>query len=71
MNCASYCDPNHGLADVHGKCICDSTRFIGEDCSIEIEESYNFIPDYLIKLGHAMVISNLATRSGPKVTSSV
>jgi len=43
-SCQLPCDPNHGRADERGRCICASTKWKGDDCSIEVEEDLNLIP---------------------------
>lgn len=46
-NCELPCDPEYGEADTEGQCICKSTRWTGDDCSIEVEEDANLIPSPL------------------------
>lgn len=59
-NCDLPCDADHGAADVHGRCICESTKWSGADCSIEIEEDLNLIPSSLKILAYTMFALNVA-----------
>ena len=58
--CEDYCHPEHGLADIQGVCVCDSTKWTGDDCSVEVLEDPNLIPPTLKKLGFAMFGVNAA-----------
>lgn len=42
--CTMPCDPDHGASNIHGNCICESIKWTGDDCSIEVEENLNLIP---------------------------
>ena len=53
-DCQLPCHPEHGQSDMHGKCICDSTKWTGEDCSIEVQEDLNMIPTSLKGLAYAL-----------------
>ena len=59
VNCTQPCNPNHGIADVNGVCICDSTKWSGEDCSIEILEDKHLIPKWQLNLGYVMFTWNV------------
>lgn len=61
LNCTEPCDPTHGTSDAIGQCICESTKWTGDDCSIEVLEELNLIPDTLKICGYAMFAINLAT----------
>lgn len=53
-NCEDYCHPEHGRADQQGHCVCDSMKWTGQDCSIEVDEDLNLIPPALKALGYCM-----------------
>lgn len=53
-DCELPCDPNHGQADARGKCVCESVKWTGEDCSIEVEEEVNLIPTSLKWIAYGM-----------------
>ncbi|CAB9506006.1 acid type B receptor subunit 2 [Seminavis robusta] len=42
--CELPCDPNHGQADGRGICVCESSKWTGDDCSVELEEDTNMVP---------------------------
>ncbi|CAB9503390.1 acid type B receptor subunit 2 [Seminavis robusta] len=44
-NCELFCDPDHGQSNNQGICVCHSTKWTGEDCSIEVPEDKNAIPE--------------------------
>lgn len=44
-DCTLPCHPAHGVSNPEGVCICDSTRWTGDDCSIELLEDYQLIPE--------------------------
>ena len=58
-NCLLPCDPDHGQADVTGACVCESTRWTGDDCSIEIPENLNSIPASFKAMAYAMLGINV------------
>lgn len=58
-NCQDFCHPERGKSDRLGKCICLSTRFVGDDCSIEVYENTGMIPAYQLGLGYAMFGANI------------
>ena len=47
VNCDLPCSPSKGMADRHGHCICESTKWTGDDCSIEVQEDKHLIPKSL------------------------
>ena len=56
--CELPCDPDHGEADERGYCICSSTKWTGDDCSIEVPEDTNLIGSSLKTVAYAMVAVN-------------
>ena len=59
-SCELPCDPVHGEADMRGVCVCRSTKWTGDDCSIEVQEDTNMIPTTLKMLAYAMLGINVA-----------
>lgn len=59
-DCSEPCDPRHGEADRNGHCICESTKWSGADCSVEVMENTNLIPSGLKIGGYVMFGINLA-----------
>jgi len=57
-SCDKKCDPKHGTSDRDGKCICQSSKWTGEDCSIEVEEDLNLYPDWEVYLAYALFAIN-------------
>ncbi|CAJ1965339.1 unnamed protein product [Cylindrotheca closterium] len=57
-SCQLPCDPDHGKADETGKCVCESTKYRGDDCSIEIPENKNLISTGLKAMAYFMVAVN-------------
>lgn len=60
-NCDRPCDPIHGTSDKRGVCVCESTKWTGEDCSIEVEEELNLIPGYMVIIAYTMLGINVLT----------
>ncbi|KAL3939364.1 MAG: hypothetical protein SGBAC_005904 [Bacillariaceae sp.] len=56
--CELPCDPDYGEADESGKCVCKSTKFTGDDCSVEIPEDKNLISTGLKAMAYLMVACN-------------
>lgn len=54
QDCELPCDPDHGTSDARGVCVCESSKFTGVDCSIEVEEETNNIPTGLKFTAYAM-----------------
>jgi 7 transmembrane sweet-taste receptor of 3 GCPR/Bacterial extracellular solute-binding proteins, family 3 len=52
--CQGQCDPDHGLADRFGTCICASSRWTGDDCSQEVLENRNEISSGIVIAGYVM-----------------
>ena len=78
-NCDDPCDPSHGRSDRLGNCVCESTKWAGADCSIEVVEDTNGIPTVLVWIGYGMVVVNFCAificatwlyvyRASPQVT---
>ncbi|CAB9504877.1 acid type B receptor subunit 2 [Seminavis robusta] len=58
-DCDKPCDPIHGTSDKRGVCVCESTKWEGEDCTIEVEEELNLIPQYMIIIAYTMLGINV------------
>jgi len=54
VNCTEPCHPKHGEADLTGKCVCDSTKWTGPNCSIEVMQNTNLIPVNLKAAGYSL-----------------
>ncbi|CAB9531047.1 unknown protein [Seminavis robusta] len=57
-NCDLPCDPNHGASDASGACLCQSTKWTGDDCSIEVPEDLNLLPPGLLITSYVLVTIN-------------
>ena len=60
-SCTLPCSPSNGLADRHGTCVCDSIRYTGSDCSIELKEDKHLIPSTLFIVCYVMIGINFMT----------
>lgn len=60
VNCTLPCDPDHGTSDALGECICISSRWTGDDCSVEVQENKNLIPFPLKVISYVMVAINFS-----------
>ena len=58
-SCELPCDANHGKANSKGVCVCRSTKWVGDDCSIEVLENVNLIPGSLVGMAYAMLGLNV------------
>ncbi|CAB9516312.1 acid type B receptor subunit 2 [Seminavis robusta] len=58
VNCNQPCSATHGMADRDGNCVCESTRWTGDDCSEEVQEDKNLIPTGLRATCYAMATIN-------------
>ena len=58
-HCDQPCDPNHGTANAEGVCVCESIRWTGEDCSVEILENPNTIPLEWKAVAYGMLLLNV------------
>ena len=54
-DCSEQCHPIHGLSNKDGICICESTKFTGVDCSIEVSENYNLISSSIKIMAYTLV----------------
>jgi len=63
-HCDQYCHPENGAADVSGKCVCKSIRFSGADCSFEVPEDTNLIPQALEIVAYCLLAINVAAIGG-------
>ena len=59
-NCEERCSPSKGLADRHGTCVCESTKWTGNDCSIEVMEDKHLIPPALAIACYLMIGINFS-----------
>ena len=48
--CELSCDPMGGRSDQAGRCVCNSARWAGDDCSVVVPEELNLYPDWLLGL---------------------
>ena len=53
-NCDQSCDRKNGQSDRDGTCICKSTKWTGDDCSIEVQENLNLYPSWEVALCYAL-----------------
>ena len=60
-SCELPCDPNFGEANARGECVCISSKYTGDDCSIEIPENVNLIPLSLKVIAYIMLAMNVIT----------
>jgi hypothetical protein len=63
-SCELPCDPNTGEADERGFCVCISTKWTGDDCSIEVPEETNLVSDSLLIMAWSMLSINCLTILG-------
>jgi 7 transmembrane sweet-taste receptor of 3 GCPR len=54
-NCELPCDPRHGQADANGQCTCQSTKWTGDDCSIEVLEDTNMLSPTMVQVCFCLV----------------
>ncbi|CAB9508936.1 acid type B receptor subunit 2 [Seminavis robusta] len=54
-DCDQPCHPGHGRSDRMGDCICESTKWVGDDCSVEVLEDTRGIPSALRTVGYVLV----------------
>jgi len=59
-NCDEPCSPPHGSSDRFGNCLCESARWTGDDCTVEVIEDKNLIPTSLIIVSYVMIGINFA-----------
>ncbi|CAB9512867.1 acid type B receptor subunit 2 [Seminavis robusta] len=64
QNCELHCDAEHGIASIRGVCICKSTKWTGDDCSIAVEENLNRLPAGMVITAYALVGITVVTATG-------
>lgn len=52
--CELPCDPDHGKSNVKGECICESAKWTGADCSLEIPENTNALSPGMVVAGYVL-----------------
>jgi 7 transmembrane sweet-taste receptor of 3 GCPR/Bacterial extracellular solute-binding proteins, family 3 len=57
-NCTSPCSSTHGLSARDGTCVCESTKWTGDDCLTEVPEDLNLIPRTLLVVGYSLMAFN-------------
>ena len=60
-NCDQHCDPNHGSSDRRHVCVCESTRWTGDDCSVEVKVNTNSISTGFKSTGTVLFGINVIT----------
>jgi len=58
VNCELPCHPVHGTANAEGLCICESTKWTGNDCSHEVSEEKNLVSPPLKVISYIMLVVN-------------
>lgn len=53
--CELPCHPVHGEANEVGECICVSTKWTGSDCSVEVPEDFNYIPQTVLTIAYVLL----------------
>ncbi|CAB9515608.1 acid type B receptor subunit 2 [Seminavis robusta] len=59
--CELPCDPDHGHSNARGVCICESSKWTGDDCSIEVPENVNSLSSGMVWAAYIMFILNVFT----------
>ncbi|CAB9502374.1 acid type B receptor subunit 2 [Seminavis robusta] len=54
-NCDQPCNPSHGISNRFGECVCDSTKWTGDDCSVQAEEDLHMLPTSLKAIAYCLV----------------
>jgi hypothetical protein len=49
------CDPTHGKSNALGICECESTKWIGDDCSVQVPVNLDLLPTWLRAIAYSMV----------------
>jgi hypothetical protein len=57
-NCTSPCSSTNGLSARDGTCVCESIKWIGNDCLTEVPEDLNLIPRTLLAVGYSLMAFN-------------
>lgn len=60
-SCTLPCSPSNGISDRYGNCVCDSIRYTGTDCSVEVKENKHLIPSALMIVCYVMIGINFMT----------
>ncbi|CAB9503487.1 acid type B receptor subunit 1 [Seminavis robusta] len=60
INCDKPCSPTNGLVDRSGVCVCESTKWTGDDCNTLVLEDKNLIPQSMKAVAYLMVAINYA-----------
>jgi len=58
VDCELPCDPDHGSSNAQGRCVCNSIRWIGDDCSVEVAQELNLIPPAVKRIAYGMFALN-------------
>lgn len=58
-HCELPCDPDHGAADATGQCVCESIRWTGDDCAVEVPQDTHSIPVSLKAMAYCMLGFNV------------
>lgn len=58
VQCDQPCSSAHGMSNRYGQCVCESTKWTGEDCATEVVEDQNLIPQPLKIISYVMVAIN-------------
>ena len=53
-DCELPCDPDHGTSDARGVCVCESSKWTGDDCGTEVQEELNMLSTGLKVTAYAM-----------------
>ncbi|CAB9523565.1 acid type B receptor subunit 2 [Seminavis robusta] len=56
--CELPCDPDHGTPDDRGKCVCESAKWTGDDCSSEVPEELNMLPSSIVHFAYGLASIN-------------
>ncbi|CAJ1959354.1 unnamed protein product [Cylindrotheca closterium] len=54
VDCELPCDPDHGSSNAQGQCVCESMRWRGDDCSVEVPQELNLIPPTVKGIAYSM-----------------
>ncbi|CAB9524661.1 acid type B receptor subunit 2 [Seminavis robusta] len=57
--CELPCDPDHGKANNRGVCICKSSKWTGDDCSIGVPENVNSLSTGMLWAAYVMFMLNV------------
>lgn len=54
-NCDLPCNEQHGQADLHGTCVCNSPKWSGVDCNTPVPEDLHLIPRPLLVVAYCLL----------------